>query len=104
MLGLVNRDMPAEAIVGPVWLMASALTLVALLVVGIPAFLLLRLLNRSSSWAAALIGAIVGLLLFVFLSLTVLEGFGSSTGVGLTLTGAVVGSLFHLITRIHDAA
>lgn len=92
--GNVNREMPPEAIFGPVWLMAAGLTLIAILVIGLPAYIVMRTRQRAFWWSGALVGAMTGALIFVVLGATVLERFSPQTAAALICAGAVVGSLF----------
>lgn len=97
--GSVNSDMSPGAIFGPAWLMASGLTLLAVLILGVPAFLLLRSRNAATWLSAVVVGAMVGVLIFVLLGATVLGRFDLRTGASLALTGMVVGPLFRLLAR-----
>lgn len=99
LLGTVNREMPAGAIFGPVWLMASALTMIAVLVLGIPAYVLSLARGQATLVAAAACGAVAGCLVFGLLGATVLERFAARTGVALVLTGTAVGCVFWLFVR-----
>lgn len=92
--GNVNREMPSDAIFGPVWFMASGITLLAILFVGLPAYIVMRARQRAVWWSAALVGAITGALLFMLLGATILERFSPQTAASLICAGAVVGSLF----------
>lgn len=96
-LGNVNREMPLDAMFGPVWLLASGITLLAILLVGVPAFLSLRRRGIASYVAAAIVGGVVGLGIFVIMSATVLERFALPTGLSLIVAGIVVGILFRSI-------